>query len=72
MTMILYGDENGEFEVHVLDKYILTSRRPDGTMEFVKRSFKYVVNIKPDNTVTYTCQGIQLAHIVLMLLRCVE
>lgn len=26
MTMTLYGDENGEFEVHVPDEYVSTSR----------------------------------------------
>lgn len=63
MRVVPYGDNQLEFEVHCPDEFAPTGRRPDGTMEFVKRMFKYVVIFAPDNTVTCTCQGIQLAHI---------
>ena len=58
MRVVSYEDRDLEFEVHVSDEFCPTSRRPNGTMEFVKKAYKYVVIFGPHNTVTCTCHGI--------------
>ena len=63
MTVIPMGNDGTEFEVHNPNEYVPSSRRPDGTMEFVKRAFKYVVQFQEAREVTCTCQGPQLTQI---------
>ena len=57
MTVIPMGNDGTEFEVHNPNEYVPSSRRPDGTMEFVKRACKYVVKFEDARTVNCTCQG---------------
>ncbi|XP_078172784.1 uncharacterized protein LOC144566610 [Carex rostrata] len=63
MTVIPMGNDGTEFEVQNPNEYVPTTRKPDGTMAFVKRACKYVVKFGDARAVTCTCQGPQLSHI---------
>ncbi|XP_078167095.1 uncharacterized protein LOC144561871 [Carex rostrata] len=46
MTVIPMGNDGTEFEVQNPNEYVPTTRKPDGTMAFVKRACKYVVKFR--------------------------